>query len=1175
MKKIILLFISSFALFAADPVKVAPENILFLAHYDQSTEPAAGNTENAQCLARITSGTKGFPFKNGDLQEALDANGYGKYHLMPGKGNFNPVKGTIQMWILPKWSTAKGEAHNAFFQLVPTPDKRNQFNWRLLHFRKPPKKMVFTCWGNSKKETPIASVRSDGWIQLAVTWDWSGKKGIRCFYVNGELVDKVELNKKFFPIDLPGEIMIGAPKGWNAKSLLDEVRILNYPLTAAEIKQDFDANMEGKPFPSPSAMTEAKAAFQPEKVAVSVASASVKTDAKEVFKAVPVARDFKVDGDLDKEVWKKAEVITGLRPVGKSNDARMKNRTELRLLYSAEALYLGVKCWQDMSKMTAQYDQDEMPVWNDDNLDLFFDIAGKGAGLYQFCINPLGSTTDLKDGKKAYFAAGRETKAKRFDDRWEVEIKIPFAAFDMMRPFSGDYIGFRMCRSVKRPHDAGSIPQLKTTGNNRRISIGKLLFTSGSGESPVQLTSAPETFLPGVNTLTFTLKNQDKTPFKGELLIQAQNRKGQLSKLASVPLEIKEGGELKREVKIPVRDTGIVKLVASAISPAGEAGLVLLQPGFAYAAPGAEKMLREATAIRNTLAFLSDAEHPVYRTAFASIDSLLEQLRKFNTALEDALKNGTAVPAELCEETASNIAGFRKYMDANRYLVWQTSPWESTTPDVLPSLNWKADEPLELTFKQASNEREAVCLVFSGLFCGTRLQLRVVPQSIKIGRSDTISCDNFEVYTEEFVNDYGDVIPSPLIPAPGNYITVTPGKPVRVWVMFNSRGVKPGKYQTKLLVKSAYDKSIATRAIPVSVNVWNFTLPETHEWPLQSFMWGPNYFTNDECETLRMFHDCHMTHGWTRGFNYITGFKGDYQRANWPLPKGTYFREELVKTANQKFFETAKELKMKFVFGWNLPTGNTRWFELMAERLDAMGFKPGDYVFKALIADEFVKRHIPAHAAIRQKIADMNKGWYFQAVYLSTPPPVGATMDDIEAAKLPEFYKIWTVIRGLLRDPKRGPEIIRRLKAKGCEVWSYSCSLNMAKQSLLDYYRLYCWECYLKELAGVAWWCAISPHGDDGFAQDDGKDEGVLLRGINKKPVPTRMLQAIREGLEDVAYMDRLKKELARVQAAGKKFPEYEQLIKDCAGIMKRSRQSEVDAWRLKAGEAIDRLTRE
>ena len=295
-----LVFFSFGLAAAAEPVEVAPGSVLFLAHYDQSTELAAGNAENAQCPAQLTAGSQGFPFKNGNLQEALDVNGWGKYHLLPGKGNFEPQKGTIQMWILPKWSTT-GEAHCVFFQLVPTPEYRNRNNWRQFHFRKMPKKMVFTCWGgNNNKEVPIVSVRSDGWIQLAVTWDWTGKQGVRRFYVNGEPVEEIRLNKKNWPIELPDEIMIGAPRAWNAKSLLDEVRILDYPLTAAEIKQDFDANMEGKPFPSPSVAEAAKVGYVPENVVISAGVASVETDAPEVFPAIPVARDFTPDGDLGK-----------------------------------------------------------------------------------------------------------------------------------------------------------------------------------------------------------------------------------------------------------------------------------------------------------------------------------------------------------------------------------------------------------------------------------------------------------------------------------------------------------------------------------------------------------------------------------------------------------------------------------------------------------------------------------------------------------------------------------------------------------------------------------------------------------------------------------------------------------------------------------------------------------
>ncbi|MBQ2539217.1 MAG: hypothetical protein II555_03750, partial [Bacteroidales bacterium] len=38
---------------------------------------------------------------------------------------------------------------------------------------------------------------------------------------------------------------------------------------------------------------------------------------------------------------------------------------------------------------------------------------------------------------------------------------------------------------------------------------------------------------------------------------------------------------------------------------------------------------------------------------------------------------------------------------------------------------------------------------------------------------------------------------------------------------------------------------------------------------------------------------------------------------------------------------------------------------------------------------------------------------WFQCVYLSTPPPTGATIEDIEEAKLPEFFKMFTAIEGV------------------------------------------------------------------------------------------------------------------------------------------------------------------
>ena len=127
----------------------------------------------------------------------------------------------------------------------------------------------------------------------------------------------------------------------------------------------------------------------------------------------------------------------------------------------------------------------------------------------------------------------------------------------------------------------------------------------------------------------------------------------------------------------------------------------------------------------------------------------------------------------------------------------------------------------------------------------------------------------------------------------------------------------------------------------------------------------------------------------------------------------------------------------------------------------------------------------------------------------------------------------------------------------------------MHNQKILPYYRFYPWECRMMDLEGCAIWTIYSPQGD-GWDSRDGFDDGIAWRGLNRKPIPTKRLEAVREGLEDVAYMDRLEKELAR---AGKgRYPAFEKLLEERAEIVKAEDQKRVDAWRLAVGRAIDSL---
>lgn len=1133
---------------------VSPEDILFLAHFDQRVEPDIGNFQGAYHTAKLSSGTKGFPFLNGARQEALDLCRGKKVYLLPAKQNFDPEKGTLQMWVLPRWTA--GYAHCVFFQLVPFAEKRDVFNWREMHMQKIPENEAVTCGPRGKKiQLPVEGGK-DGWFQLAVTWDNAAAE--RCFYINGKLQERSRYVQKCKPYG----IMLGGPRTWNAQSFVDEIRILRRVLTPAEIRSDYLAQMEGKRFSIPKETEKPDLSFEVVPLTSKEENTVAEPDAKDVFEAIAVSGDFPVDGNLDKKVWKKAKVINRL---WNRNGKELPVRSEIRLLYSPNALYLGGSFRQDMERMTVQYDQHDLSIWNDDNLEVFLNIPGASGGFYQFAFNPIEVYADLKDGDRKYNAKGIAVKTRRFKDRWDLEVKIPFADLRLPRPFSGDFISARFCRAVRNPQSAGSIPRLKAPGNNQRGCLGKLLFSAGESDV-LEICPARKSFAVGMNRFSVKLINRGKERFKGNLRIWELKQSGVRSLVNVLPVSMEPESEGCIELKAGVSCIDVSRLVLQAECGGREVAAAVLSSGFSYAPPGMVETERLVRRLRSSVEPLTGIEHPVYRGAVGSIVKMADAIEKFKSLTTAALSSGQTVPEQDVRTFAGQIAGFKRLVDDYRYLVWVTSPWEIGTPDALPKEDFRRE--ISLNFQQAGNEREAVCLIFSGLLCGSRLDLRIVPQSVK-GKT-FISCDNFEVYTEPFTNHIGDVITAPLVRSPGNMITITPGKAVRVWIVFNSRHVPPGKYRTSLLLKPAYDYSIADRKIPVNLQVWNFALPETHEWPLASFLWGPNRFANDEVALLRLSHAYHITHGWTKGFQYTHGLQQDFQTR--PLPEGKAFDENLAKYANQEFFRVARELNMKFVFGWNLPY-DVRWYRLMAERLVKMGFRHEDFVFKALIADEFVRKHIPVHAAIREEIQKINPGWYFQAVYLSSPPPVGAMMDDIENAGLPEFYKMWTVIRHLLNDPQRGPEVIRRLRRKGCQVWSYNCQRYMQVQPVLEYYRFYAWECYMKGLDGMALWTVMSPSGDDGFDYRDGYDDGLVWRGFDKQPVPTKRLEAIREGLEDVAYMDRLRKELDRMKMKGKSYPEYESLLSVRGDIMKKASQNEVDLWRLKVGSAIDRLT--
>ena len=821
-------------------------------------------------------------------------------------------------------------------------------------------------------------------------------------------------------------------------------------------------------------------------------------DTEDIFPAAYVD-DFEVNGDMDKPVWRKAKRVPELTDY--RSKAAIACSNDIRILYSKTAIYIGATLWQDMSQMVCKWDQRDMPVWNDDNIEVFLFVPSEdGNRLIQLVLNPINSFADLRDGNKAWWVRGNKHATQRFGDRWTVELKLPFTGIQIDRPVAGDFIGIRFCRTVHEPKLAvGASPALLAPGHCQRARFAKLLFEKPNGPDAARL--------------------------------------------------IAEGEAYRLET---------------------------LRKRF-YARFGEYRTRFEE--LRGCATAFARSRHPIHETARAGIRQMEAALSAFEKRFSDDLAAERPVPQNEAEAILAQFSGFIAFASRYAYVVWETDPWARGTPLDMPPEDAKL-MPRGIVFEQAGNEREAVCLNVAGVLCGPRLDLRLHPQSVARTKTQVfLSTDKFEIYAEPFIRFGAETITAPHVRVPGNMITVSPGRAERVWVVFNSRGVEPGEYRTRMTFKSATDLTVANRDVPVEAKVWNFVLPETRDWPLKSFAWASWSFAQDDVALLELMHDYHITHGWGQEHHWRYGL---YDDKGWYASPGKGkqrkdrnhdFEDERALHANEAFLRRARDLGMKFVIGWGTPD-SLDWFKTMTKRFLDMGFGYDDFVFTGLLRDEFAKKDIMNQAAAREAVWNWNTNLNFLATYLSTPPPTGATMDDIEAAKLPEFYKNWAVINGRCRDPEKGPDTINRLKAKGCKVWTYNCQQFMTRLSILGYYRFYPWDAYMRDLEGFAFWTAYSPNGDDGWDSSDGLDEGFCWRGLDKKPIPTKMLEAVREGLEDVAYMDRLEKELARLKAKGKSFPQYEALLAERADIVKAEDQKRVDAWRLAVGRAIDSLAR-
>jgi hypothetical protein len=186
-----------------------------------------------------------------------------------------------------------------------------------------------------------------------------------------------------------------------------------------------------------------------------------------------------IDGVMDEEIWQRAPIIDDFHQVNPVEYAEPSERTEVRVLYDRDALYIGVRLFDSHPELiNARVLRQNQPIGSDDRFFVHIDPFNTRRSGYLFGVNANGVRYDgVFEGttQRQFNWDGIWQAAATIDDAgWVVEIEIPFKtlSFDP----STDTWRMNFARNIERKNEGmawvsrNRNTDLSTMGNVRGIS---------------------------------------------------------------------------------------------------------------------------------------------------------------------------------------------------------------------------------------------------------------------------------------------------------------------------------------------------------------------------------------------------------------------------------------------------------------------------------------------------------------------------------------------------------------------------------------------------------------------------------------------------------------------------------------------------------------------------------
>ena len=201
------------------------------------------------------------------------------------------------------------------------------------------------------------------------------------------------------------------------------------------------------------------------------------------LEAVKTTLPIRIDGNLDDAAWQQAPVVTGLVQNLPNFGLPATTRTEIRILYDNDAVFVSAYLYDDPSmirtQITARDGEERQDV---DYFSVFFDTYNDQQNGFQFLVTTANVQTDARLGGSGGLFGGFgdrtwdavwQSQVQMKTDGWSVEMRIPYISLRFAKKDLQTW-GLQFLRFTRRNNESSYWNPVNPNVNGFANQFGKL-----------------------------------------------------------------------------------------------------------------------------------------------------------------------------------------------------------------------------------------------------------------------------------------------------------------------------------------------------------------------------------------------------------------------------------------------------------------------------------------------------------------------------------------------------------------------------------------------------------------------------------------------------------------------------------------------------------------------------